>query len=438
MPDLGLGYLATALRTAGHEVYIKDWSMGDSIGEYVEWLQTKVPAVVGIKIFTKDVKPAQKTMDLIRKILPDAVLIIGGPHPSSCEASQLLEDFPQIDYAIRGEAELSLAKLLDAIASVERTRTGETPIPGLELIPGLIWTNNKLPVVNPIKLASDLDSLGLPSWDLINPNLYRVEMFGSTDTDGPVAPILATRGCPGQCSFCCAFTVSGRKIRYRTPANILDEISLLYTQYNIRKFMFTDNCFTSNRNHLRKLCQSIIHSTMNIEWDCVSYERLESLDAETLRLMAKAGCKMIHLGIESASNNVRKTMNKACQLSQVDEKIALIKNSGIKVCGWFMIGFPEETISEIFATIKYAFFAGLDKITFTILYPLPSSEAYNYLKKKYGISRLDWPSYNNSCSPYPLSRLASRKLNILLKAIRLALRAREKFRIEASNLPVKQ
>lgn len=74
---------------------------------------------------------------------------------------------------------------------------------------------------------------------------------------------------------------------------------MLYDRYNVRKFMFQDNCFTSHKENLMHLCGGVINEDMDIEWDCVSYEKLDNLTDETLSLMYRSGCRMIHMGIES-------------------------------------------------------------------------------------------------------------------------------------------
>lgn len=429
IPDLGLGYIATSLKNHGHQVYIRDWNMNPSARDFKEWLAAIKPEVIGIKVFTKDVGAAKKTISIIREILPQIIIVIGGPHLSAVDPVELMDDFEGYDFAIKGEAEISFPSLLAEISGAG-INDGKSFISQekAKRIPGLVWRDEEEVYCNPVFLIHDLDKIDFPLWEMFHPDNYLVDMLGSTMKEGSTAPIITTRGCPGKCSFCSAYTISGRKIRYRSPSNVFEEMSMLYDRYNVRKFMFQDNCFTSHRENLMNLCEGILNDRMDIEWDCVSYERLDNLTDETLSLMYRAGCRMIHIGIESGSEDIRKVMNKSCSLRDITEKVKVIQRNGIKVGAWFMIGFPEETKEEMQKTINYAFSLGAELITFTICFPLPGTQVYHYIKEKYKFDRIDWSSFDIYNSKYPVSQLSSKKLTRLLKSIRFRILMREKLK----------
>lgn len=428
IPDLGLGYLASSLRNGGHEVFIRDWNMNPSKQDFEEWLLINQPEVIGLKVFTKDVRAAKKTISIIRKTLPKVNVVIGGPHPSALGPIEVMEDFSECDFAVKGEAETSFLALLDSISknSVQELE-GCISKEKAKNIPGLVWREKNTIYSNPITFPSDLDSIDLPAWELLDPNNYQIVMLGSKKKEGSTAPMITTRGCPGKCSFCSAYKINGRKIRFRSPANVFKEMKLLYDLYNVRKFSFQDNCFTSVKKNLTKFCEMVVASGMDIEWDCVSYERLDNLNNETLPLMFRSGCRMIHLGIESGSEKTRKCMNKAGSLKAITEKVQAIKRSGIKVGAWFMIGFPGETKQDMQETVKCAFSLGANLIQFTIVFPLPGTDIYEYLKKKYGFKSIDWSTFSIFQSIYPMSELSSKKITRLLKKIRLRIRIKRKL-----------
>lgn len=430
IPDLGLGYIASALKKAGHAVFIRDWNMDPSIAGLKKWLAEGRPEVIGLKVFTKDVGAAQKTVSIIREVLPAAVIITGGPHPSSVAPDELMNDFAECNFAIRGEAEKSLPMLLDLIAE-------PMPAERAKEIPGLVWRENNRVLSNPIQLTKDLDSIDFPLWELINPNAYKAVVLGSGKKEGSAAPIITTRGCPGKCSFCSAFNINGRRIRFRSPSNVFAEMSLLYDKYNVRKFMFQDNCFTSIKTNLSELCELILKAKMDIEWDCVSYESLENLTDQILALMQHAGCRMIHIGIESGAEKTRKTMYKASSLEMIAEKIRLMRKNGIKTGAWFMLGFPGETVKEMKKSISYAFSLRAELVAFTVCFPLPGSAVYSYIKGKYGFDRIDWAAFDVYNSEYPASEASSQTIAGLLKLVRLRLRLKNQIRKLASLLPGK-
>lgn len=423
IPDLGLGYIASSLKKDGHVVSIMDWNKNFTEEEFKKQITITQPEVIGIKVFTKDIGAAKKTISLIREAFPNGIIVIGGPHPSSVDPQELMEDFAYCDFAIKGEAEISLLSLLSAVA-----RSGKNDNRGYIMqeiavkIPGIVWRNKERVFSNPIAFIHDLDRIDFPCWEMLDPNNYDVDMLGSTIKGGNTAPIMTTRGCPGMCSFCTAFNVNGRIIRTRSPENVLKEILLLHSKYNVKKFMFQDNCFTSIKENLMRLCELILKEKMEIEWDCNSYERLDNLTDETLSLMYKAGCRRIHMGIESGSPDTRKVMNKSGTLEEITEKVRLIQKSGIKVGAWFMIGFPGETREEMKKTIRYAFSLGAELVTFKICFPLPGTQVYSYIKEKYKFGRIDWSNFDIHKSEYPTSRLSSAELTRLLKSIMLRIR----------------
>ena len=425
IPDLGLGYLATALRKSGHTVLLEDWGSRLGPDGLAALLKSSRPDLVGLKVFTKDAAGARKTIDVIRQALPEAVVVIGGPHPSACEPASLIADFDRADYALRGEAEASLPQLL---AILQALKVGQSPAADdLRRVPGLVFRQAGLVVANDVLFNPDLDSFDYPSWDLIDPRKRATAMLG-TGGAGPVAPIVTTRGCPGRCSYCCAFAVNGRKIRARSPENVIAEIRMLYDTYGVRRFMFMDNCFTSIRGNLVRLCELIIASGLAIEWDCASYETLANLTDGNLALMRRAGCTMIHMGIESGSERVRATISKRSELAEITRTIKAIRLSGIRLTAWFMIGFPGERLSDMLQTIRYAFGSGADLITFSLVFPLPGSDVYEQLRRQDGVEDIRWSRFEKVQPPYSLSRLPVWQLTLLLGLVRLALRVRHRLR----------
>lgn len=420
IPDLGLAYITSSLRSHGHDVHVRDWNADPSAENFRKWLNENKPEVVGIKIFTKDVAAAQKTIAVIRETLQGTTIVIGGPHPSASEPADLMGDFIECDFAIRGEAEESFPSLISEINN-SVAKSGKPAEERYKDVPGLVWLEGGKVFSNPISFIHNLDDIDLPCWEMFNPKDYSGDMMGSTMKEGYTAPIITTRGCPGKCSFCCAFNISGRKIRYRSPSNVLKEMSLLYNKYNVKKFMFMDNCFTSHKENLIKICEGIINEKMVIEWDFVSYEKLDNLTDATLSLMYRSGCRLIHMGIESGSEKTRKVMKKSCSLKEITEKIKVIQDSGVKVGAWFMIGFPEETKKEIRETTNYAFSLGADLVTFTTCFPLPGSQIYHYIKDRYKFKKIDWTAFDIDNSVYHVSQLPSKELARQLRIIRFKL-----------------
>ena len=215
VPPLGLGYLVTALRKAGHTARAiqctKDNITFDKLAEVV---QAENPDVVGFQIVSCDLEATRRSAEIVRQILPKALILAGGAHPSG-NPEDTMTFLPMVDFAFRGEAEGSLVQFLD-----DYQQNGKH----YEQIPGLIWRENGSVRSNPPVFVEDLDTLGFVAWDQIRPETYPQAPHGAFFDRFPISPIITTRGCPYGCTFCAARTVAGRKIRYHSIGHVLKEI----------------------------------------------------------------------------------------------------------------------------------------------------------------------------------------------------------------------
>ncbi|MEW6416562.1 MAG: radical SAM protein [Nitrospirota bacterium] len=413
-PDLGLGYLAAAVKKSGHDVFLRSWNMEPSTENFKRYIKENKFDFIGIKVFTKDVAAANKTIQLIRATLPETVVVVGGPHPSTSEPEDVMTDFPYCDFAFRGEAEIGLPLLLEEIA-----KNGKNPsLKNLKNIPGLIWkfidtVHANIPFLNP-----DIDSFGMPLWEIMHPKDYRAPKIPGGPKDGYSAPIIVTRGCPSICTYCAAYKINGKSVRSRSSASMLKEIEMLYNKYDVRHLFFLDTRFTHNVDVVTEICEGILRNRMDLAWDCVGYENLNTLTEKMLKLMKRAGCKFINMGIESGSDSIRKSIKKQGTAKEIFQKVQMVKDIGIGIRAFFMIGFPGETKKNIEDTVNYAFSLPADSIQFEIPCPHPGTELLGYLKEKYNVKKIDWENFDVYKSPYPLSEIDSSELYRILKKIR--------------------
>jgi radical SAM superfamily enzyme YgiQ (UPF0313 family) len=383
-----------------------------------------------MKVFTFNIPGVLKTLALIREAAPQARIILGGPHPSATDPEEIFTDFPGVDYAIQGEAESALPRL---IASLEGAPEN------LETIPGLVWQKNGAVRVNPKVFEEDLDRLGRPAWDKMDPR--RHSSPGLLGAAGGVVSVLSvTRGCPGACGFCSVHQISGKKVRTRSPEHVLAEIEYLVTEFQVRQLVFTDTNFLYYRDHVAAICEGLLQRELQVTWDCVSDVSWYNCDPALYRLMVRSGCRMMQVGIESGSDRVRQSIGQPESVRQVREQVRILHRSGIQLGGWFLIGFPEETRQEISQTIDLAFSLPLVQVFVGLCYPLPGTKAYAWLKERYHIPRLQWESFDLQNSPYPMSRLPSTELTGIFKRIQRRLFLRNTLRRVASWVldPVKR
>lgn len=233
---------------------------------------------------------------------------------------------------IRGEPEPAVRALCD----------GKDPseVPGMSYLQGGTLINN--PEGNPI----DLTTLPLPAFHLLDLRNYRYEVLG-----GRFALLEATRGCHYRCSFC-LLKMYGKGYRKKDPEQVIREVTYLVREAGARTGYFIDLEFTAERDYVWDLCERLASAKFSFEWACQT--RADYVDGPLLQLMKRAGCRLIHFGVESGSARVLAETNKRITLEQIERGIAEAKQSGIDQVCFFMFGFPGETAEDMEATIAFA------------------------------------------------------------------------------------
>ncbi len=382
IPPFGLGYLATAIRNQ-HEVAIldclKERLTPDKLRSFLKHSRYDV---IGLQIFTFHISVAIEYLTVIKSVLPQARIVLGGPHPSS-DPYNVFNLLPQTDWAFVGEAEIGLPKLLKLIVFDDLVAAR------FKEIPGLIWRDGEKIVVNQPVFFADIDHFGMPAWDLIRPDTYPISPHGSFFKNYPIAPIIVTRGCPFSCTYCAGWIVSGRKIRYRSAAKVIEEIKLLYHRYGIREIHIEDDNFTFNHDLVKEFCRLLKENKLAISWTCPNGMRLDTLTEELLETMKASGLYFISVGIESGSDRILRDMKKNLTTEKIREKINLINKCGLGVSGFFIIGYPTETRQDIEQTIDFACSLNLKRAAFFLFKPFPGSDITHELAE-----RGDW-QFNN-------------------------------------------
>ncbi|MEK6846357.1 MAG: cobalamin-dependent protein, partial [Nanoarchaeota archaeon] len=223
VPPVGLGYVAAALKKKCFEVELID---GVKEGLTVEKLSEKIPKntpdVIGISFFSCDFLTIKAYVEAIRKISANIIIILGGPHITGVR-EQIFADLNSINFAFIGETETYFPLFL------EKLQKGED----FHQIPGLIWKEGEKVHTNPAYLEEDLDKVGIPAWELMDPRTYPKAPQGAVFRNWPIGTILTSRGCPYNCTYCAGKLTTGQRIRKRSIANIMEEVELLYNQYGV-------------------------------------------------------------------------------------------------------------------------------------------------------------------------------------------------------------
>ncbi|MBZ0167571.1 MAG: B12-binding domain-containing radical SAM protein, partial [Candidatus Omnitrophica bacterium] len=335
--------------------------------------------LVGFSLFTTYVGAVKKYTEAIKQVNPKIYTTVGGPH-AVLEPVETLEILTDVDFGFRGEAEIGICQLADVIATEPEPLRSDR----LKDVDNLVWRDAGNTIVcNPRVMIDDLDSLPFPPWDIMNPGKYPLAPIGVFSKRRRVAPIIATRGCPYPCTFCAAGKMSGKKMRTRSVDNILEEIQLLVDQYGVEEINILDDNFTLQHKLVEDFCHGLIEKNIQINWSCPNGVRLDTLDADLLKLMERSGCYSFGVGIEWGTAKMLKVTRKCVTLETIREKVDLIKaHTDIRVTGFFMLGHPEENIEDVEATIDFACSLNIDRANFFNFSPFPGIVEYDKLKRE--------------------------------------------------------
>jgi len=409
IPNLGLGYLAAVLENNGHTVNILDCAKTRmNHRTYRDYLVDEKPDVVGIQMYTCDFSSTKECVDMAKHVNSGIVTIAGGPHPSGDPEGAM--KIRNLDYAFSGEAELGLPRLLQYIESPDQIE--------INAVEGLIHRCDGKIKINKRGCIENPDDIPFPCWDLIDPTTYPVAPHGTFSKSLPIAPIITSRGCPFTCTYCGAHVNTGRNFRMRSIDNVIEEIKHLQKTYGIREFHIEDDNFTLNKSRVMAFCNKLEEENIAIDWACTNGVRLDTLDAALLRHMEKAGCYSFSVGVESGSSRMIADMKRNETLDVMIEKIHLVSaTTKIRMTGFFMIGYPGETIEDIEKTIELALRLPLHRAQFSNFLPLPGTEIYDRLVQSGNITpdALPWDLYQNNRVVYAPENMSQKEVRRLMK-----------------------
>lgn len=381
-PPLGLAYIASYLeKKSAHETKIVDmYSHGASIDSLLNEIKAFSPEIVGFSAVTPQINIAGNIAKAIKESIgEDICLVVGGPHSSTVPERTLAEN-PYLDIAVFGEGEETMLELSNAL-----DRGGS-----LSSVAGIAYRNDGTIKLNPPRLLiKNIDDIPFPAWHKLDMNIY---LNFNYLFNKRAFPIITSRGCTGKCTFCDAQGVWSGKLRMRSAKNIVDEISALKLNYGVNHFVIVDDNFTINRSRAELICNELEHRNINVSWECNG--RVDRVNKEMLDMMKKAGCIYIAYGIESGSQEILDYTRKNITLEQIRSAVKLTKESGMRVGGFLMMGFPPETEEHIRKTIDFAKELDLDWVSeLSMLVPYPGTEIYREMKHAGLLIREDWDKY---------------------------------------------
>lgn len=400
IPPLGLLYLASFLREKGHEISLLDavveapdkitkigrgmYIRGLNFEDIVKRIGKKIEVVCISNLFSFAFPVVVELVENIKKTFSSIKVILGGAHPSALP--KLCLEHSKADFVVISEGELSTSKLLEYLEKKMN----------VEEIDGIAYRNGKKIIVNPKKsFIKDIDSLPFPARDIVDWEKYYAVHEAHGPTQERWTPILSSRGCPFECTFCTS-KLWNRGFRARSPKNVVDEVKHCIKEYGITEFHFEDENMTLDNKRVKEICQKIIDEKLKIKWQTPNGIRASVTDNKTLDLMKRSGCYHITVAPESGSERVlNQIIRKRQDLKKVTSVVKHASKLGLKTAAFFVIGLPGETVKDLKLTIEYACKLakiGLDEVAFSNFVPLPGSELFELLQKQ-GKLKGDWFSY---------------------------------------------
>ena len=331
-----------------------------SLSEWADIIREWRPDGIAISSLTVETDRLAALVPYFKKNFPQIPLFLGGPHASAA-GPDLLNRIP-VDFVVAGEGEKSFISLLEML---EQGR----PYPATQ-VSGLAFTDESGQIVHwPCNQdLLDAEDLPLPAWDLIDLKDYQ-DLPHMTPFNGKrlYAPLITSRGCPYHCIYC--HEIFGKKFRPRTAVQVADEIEFLITHHGVHEFEVYDDVFNLDKKRVLAICAEIKKRGLETSFSFPNGVRSDILDREVLEALASVGTFHVAFAVESASPRIQKLANKNVQLEKVQENIAIASELGIFCWGFFMLGFPTETRSEIWKTMLWAWKSPLHGAFFFIVIP---------------------------------------------------------------------
>jgi radical SAM superfamily enzyme YgiQ (UPF0313 family) len=332
---LGLGTINALLRSYGYDSRILNCSAW-SWKRTARFLRQERPDVFGVSVFTFNRHEAMRLAALAREASPACLIAAGGPHATHL-SHPLLSHYAQIDVVVRGEGEETMLDLVRARAHGDLARS-------LAGISGITFrtTDGTAFVDTPDRpVITDLDRLPHPCADPAGVGVDPLTQFEF---------IITSRGCPAACTFCSSPDFWGRALRFRSAANMIEEIGLLRERHGVVYVSVRDDTFTVNKRRVIDFCRTLIDRKTDLLWDCQS--RVNAVDEERLAWMRLAGCTHIQYGVESGSPRMLRRLNKGITIEQIRAAAAATRRVGLELSIYLITGIDSETDDDLAATVS--------------------------------------------------------------------------------------
>lgn len=391
VPAIGLAYISAYLKAHGYQTKIVDavvqglatyTTLEEFPGYQIQGLSLEstvasIPRdskVIGFStMFSGEWPVNRKLIQMVRAAFPDALLIAGGEHITAL-AEYSMTDCPELDLCVLGEGEHTMYE------AVEAWRTGQA----FEHLPAVAYRDKDGTPRRSLTLERirEIDGIPWPDW----PEGYLEQFWAAGKSYGILSekdmPILASRGCPYQCTFCSNPQMWTTRYILRDIDDLIAEIKMYVTKYGISALQFYDLTAITKKKWTIEFCQRLLAEGINLRWSLPSGTRSEALDAESLNLLRKSGCNYLVYAPESGSEETLQIIKKRIEKESFTASVREALRQGLTLRTNLIIGFPHETRRHVFQTIRYGLYlamVGVDEVSINIFSPYPGTEIFRAL-----------------------------------------------------------
>jgi anaerobic magnesium-protoporphyrin IX monomethyl ester cyclase len=362
---LSIGGFLRKSASGGYEVKVYDscfpnqTSYQEKIEKTNKMIKEYAPDFLGLGFPTEAFESAIEIAKQVKDIDNNIIIVVGGIHPTAKPEETL--NIPYFDFLVHGEGEITTKELFDAI--IHKKDIGD--------VKGISYKRNEKIINNTSRPEIlNLDQIPFDNRDLlIDFEKYSKEALGQIHT---------SRGCPYNCAYCSSSIIWGKKVRFRSAANVIKEIDYLYHQYQVKDINFADDNFLLDPEQVRAICKELIKRKYKIHWRCCARADIHRhFDSELLRLMHKAGCRQICIGFESGAQNLLDKVERGVKISDMEKILKIMKDARIRLHADFIIGLPgekEETLQQTFRLMQRVWKICRPTMTVALFKPYPGTK----------------------------------------------------------------
>ena len=405
-PPPGIAYLGAVAHQANHKVLLIDGGLR-TISQITQDVREASPDLVGVTCWTIDRHLVWELCAALKEAVPKAFLVLGGPHATMYPEHIFKKT--RASAVVVGEGEETFIELLN------RLNKGKDPrkVAGMALRRedgSVFYTAPRSPIRN-------MNSIPHPYYAGFR-NFSFSHYGGFPLLPRPTAAIISSRGCVFNCGYCASVRFWGRRWRFRSSKNVLEEIEWLVEDFGVRSLFFFDDNFPVNKERAIDICEGIINKGWELKWACCSHVNM--MNRELLSVMKASGCVSIDFGVESGSNKILKNINKRQTRADIENTFSLVHEAGILPRAYLMVGCPGEDESTIDETIDLiACIKPRSSIGASILWLLPGTAIYEAAVRNGHISEDFWLKSDEV--PFNLQEHSLKKLEALRRRLMLGI-----------------